>query len=74
MTKAKLAEILTERPFRPIVLHMTNGRTPEIHHPENAIVADEHLALLAMRDNEEVIRIVSLPHITESEPLPSTSA
>jgi hypothetical protein len=74
MTKAELIEILEERPFSPILLHMTNGRKHEIRHPENAIVADDHMALLAVRDGEEVIRIVSLPHVTETEPLPSATA
>lgn len=74
MTKAELIEILSEQTFNPLVLHMTNGRTHEIRHPENAIVADDHVALLAVRNGEEVIRIISLPHVTESEPLPKASA
>jgi len=73
MTRNELFEILSEQPFKPLVLHMTNGRTHEIRHPENAIVADNHVALLAIRDGEEVIRIISLPHVTESEPAPSAS-
>lgn len=74
MSKSKLIEIISEQPFKPVQLYMSNGRTHEIRHPENAIVADNHVALLAVRDGEEVIRIVSLPHITECEPLALPSA
>jgi hypothetical protein len=67
MTKSELVEMLAERPFTPVLIHMSNGRTHEVRHPENAIVADFHVALLAMRDGEEVIRVISLPHINEVE-------
>ena len=73
MSKNELIEMLEERPFAPLRIHMSNGRMHEVRHPENAIVADNHVALLAMRDGEEVIRIISLPHINEVEPL-STKA
>jgi hypothetical protein len=74
MTRNELVEILEDRPFKPLLLHMSNGRTHEIRHPENAIVADHHAALLAVRDGEEIIRIISLPHVTEVEPLAAGSA
>jgi hypothetical protein len=73
MTKDELIEILEERPFKPLILHISNGRTHEIRHPENAIVADHHVALLAVRNGEEVIRVISLPHVNEVEPLPAAS-
>jgi hypothetical protein len=74
MTKNELIEIREERPFKPLLLHMSNGRTHEVRHPENAIVADDHSALLAIRNGEEVIRIISLPHINEVEPLPAAAS
>jgi hypothetical protein len=69
MTKSELVEMLAERPFTPMLIHMSNGRTHEVRHPENAIVGDFHVALLAFRDGEEVIRVISLPHINEVERL-----
>ena len=69
MTKSELIEMLSERPFTPVLIYMSNGRTHEVRHPENAIVGDFHVALLAMRDGEEVIRVISLPHINEVERL-----
>jgi hypothetical protein len=73
MTKSELIEMLAERPFTPLMIHMSNGRTHEVRHPENAIVGDFHAALLAMRDGEEVIRVISLPHINEVERLAAES-
>lgn len=70
MLREELTEMLAERPFNPLVIHMSNGRTHEIRHPENAIVGDYHVALLVVRDEEELIRVISLPHINEVEPLP----
>jgi hypothetical protein len=70
MLREELTEMLAERPFNPLVIDMSNGRTHEIRHPENAIVGDYHVALLVVRDGEELIRVISLPHINEVEPLP----
>jgi hypothetical protein len=67
MTKSELNEMLLERPFTPMLIYMSNGRVHEVRHPENAIVGDFHVALLAKRDGEEVIRVISLPHINEVE-------
>ena len=69
MLREELTEMLAERPFSPLVLHMSNGRSHEIRHPENAIVGDYHIALLVLRNGKELIRIVSLPHVNEVEPL-----
>lgn len=70
MLREELTEMLEERPFNPLVLHMSNGRTHEIRHPENAIIGDYHVALLVVRDGKELIRVISLPHVNEVEPLP----
>jgi hypothetical protein len=69
MKSEELTELLEERPFNPLVIHMSNGRTHEIRHPENAIVGDYHVALLVVRNGQELIRVISLPHINEVEPL-----
>jgi hypothetical protein len=70
MLREELTEMLEERPFNPLVLHMSNGRTHEIRHPENAIIGDYHVGLLVVREGKELIRVVSLPHVNEVEPLP----
>jgi hypothetical protein len=71
MLRDELTEMLEERPFIPLRIHMSNGRTHEVRHPENAIVADYHVALLVVREGKELIRVISLPHINEVEPLPA---
>jgi hypothetical protein len=71
MLRDELTEMLEERPFTPLRIHMSNGRTHEIRHPENAIVGGYHVALLVVREGKELIRVVSLPHINEVEPLPA---
>jgi hypothetical protein len=73
MTKNELIELLEERPFVPLRLQMNNGRAHEVRHPENAIVADYHVAMIVMRDGEEVIRIISLPHVNEVEQIKAVS-
>jgi hypothetical protein len=71
MLREELTEMLEEPPFIPLRIHMSNGRTHEIRHPENAIVGDYHVALLVVRNSQELIRVISLPHINEVEPLPA---
>ncbi len=70
MLKEELVEMMAERPFIPLRLHMSNGRMHEIRHPENALVGDYHIALLVVRNGIEMFRIVSLPHVNEVEPIP----
>jgi hypothetical protein len=71
MLRDELTEMLEERPFIPLRVHMSNGRTHEIRHAENAIVGDYHVALLVVQNGKELIRVISLPHINEVEPLPA---
>jgi hypothetical protein len=73
MKADELIEILEERPFQPVRLHLSNGRTHEIRHPEMAIVS-ESLVAIGMPGSEESkialrIRLCSLPHVVEVEPI-----
>ena len=72
MTAEKLIEILEERPFRPLRLHLADGQTREIRHPEMAIVSETLIAIgvpgaegskVAMR-----MTFCSVPNIVEVEP------
>ena len=69
MKAEELIELLEERPFVPIRLHMSNGRTHDVRHPEMAIVGEEVVALGVQRDDSERprIRLVSLSHVNEVE-------
>ena len=75
MKPEELIELLAERPFRPLRLHMSNGRTHEVRHPENAIVGEGVVALGVPQEGSEWprIRLVSLAHINEVETVPTRS-
>lgn len=76
MKPEELIEVLAEQPFVPLRLHMSNGRTHEIRHPEMAIVGEEVVALGIPQEESERprIRLVSISHINEIEHLSTKTA
>jgi hypothetical protein len=72
MTSEELIELLEERPFQPLRLHLDDGRVHEIRHPEMAIVAETIVAIGIPRDDDPrratKITHCSIPHIVEVEP------
>lgn len=75
MTSEEIIELLEERPFVPLRVHMSNGRTHEIRHPELAIVGEDVMALGIEREESERprLRFVSITHINEVEPMSGAS-
>jgi hypothetical protein len=73
MTPDEFEEVLRNQPFVPVRLHMSNGRTHEIFHPDNAIIGDEVVALGVYEKGSErpKIRLLSLLNINEVEPIAS---
>jgi hypothetical protein len=73
MKAEELSEILAETPFLPLRLHMSNGRTHDVRHPENAIVGEGVVALAVPQHGSDLprIRLISLGHINDVEPMPS---
>ncbi|MCI0335598.1 MAG: hypothetical protein L0228_20510 [Planctomycetes bacterium] len=73
MSAEELYEMLHERPFIPIRLHISNGKTYDIRHPETAIVAQSIVTVGLPGDNGSgIARAVihcSLSHIVQAEPL-----
>lgn len=69
MKPEDLIELLEERPFVPLRLHMSNGRMHEVRHPEMAIVGEDIVALGVEREDSVYprIRLVSLAHVNEVE-------
>ncbi|MEM6330213.1 MAG: hypothetical protein AAF790_08190 [Planctomycetota bacterium] len=67
MKAEELIEVLAERPFHPLRLHMSGGRTHAVRHPETAIVGEQVVALgVASEDSPRPrIRMVSIAHINE---------
>jgi len=72
MTAEELIELLEERPFTPLRLHLADGRVREIRHPEMALVAKTHVAIGVPGDDESKVAIrmtfCSIPNIVEVEP------
>ena len=73
MRQDELIEILEERPFVPLRLHLSSGRTHVISHPELAIVGSFIVAIGIPGDNDlrraDKITHCSLDHIVEVEPV-----
>lgn len=73
MTADELIELLEERPFVPLRLHLSDGRVREIRHPEMAIVSETLVAIGVPRDEESriatKITYCSLPLVVEAEPI-----
>ena len=77
MTADELIELLEERPFQPLRLHLADGRFREIRHPEMAIVSESLIAIGIPRSDESriatKITYCSLPHVVEAEPIESAA-
>jgi len=73
VTAEDLIELLEERPFRPLRLRLTDGRSYEIRHPEMAIVTPSIVAIGLAQGNStrlaERIARCSVAHIVEAEPV-----
>ena len=73
MTAEDLVEILEERPFVPLLLHLSDGRTHTIRHPEMTIVSQDLVAIGITTDASsrvaERITHCSISHIVEVQPV-----
>jgi hypothetical protein len=72
MTANELAKLLEHRPFRPLRLHLADGRYREIRHPEMAIVLEDDVVIGVPRDAKTRVAMelayCSIPNIVEVEP------
>jgi hypothetical protein len=75
MNPDEFESVLKSQPVVPVRVHMSNGRTHEIRHPDNAIVGDEVVAIGVYEPGFErpKIRLLSLININEVEPIPAIS-
>ena len=77
MKAEDLVEILEERPFVPLRLCLSNGRSHEIRHPEMVIVSPDVVVIGMRGDNgsklAERVRWCSTAHIVEVEPVVTSS-
>jgi hypothetical protein len=72
MSAEELIELLAERPFKPLRLHLADGRVREIRHPEMAIVAVDSVAIGIPAEGKPMLATkithCSIPNIVEVEP------
>ena len=76
MSPEELYEVIKRQPFTPVRLHMSNGRTHDIRHPDDAVVGQEAIAVGVYNEGERFpsLRLLSLININEVEPIaPSRS-
>jgi hypothetical protein len=73
MRPEELVQLLRRRPFIPLRLHMTDGQTYEIRHPDNVIVLRSRVDIGVMPDPGtgvvERVEYCSLFHIVRVEEL-----
>ena len=71
MRAEDLSNLIRKAPFQPIRLHLSNGRTVDIRHPEMAIVSRSLVASGEPGEGDIADHIVhfNLLHIVEIEPI-----
>jgi hypothetical protein len=71
MNPEELERVLGQRPFVPVMLHVSNGQMRDIRHPEAAIVGKRVVAVGVHEEGEKFpnIQLVSLLHINQIEPI-----
>lgn len=73
MRPEELLKLLRRRPFIPLLLHMTDGQTYEIRHPDNVIVSRSYANIGTTPDPAtgvlEGVEYCSLLHIVRVEEL-----
>jgi hypothetical protein len=67
MKEEDLDAVVRAQPFVPVRIHMSNGATYDLTHPDG-ILLSERVAAIAVGDS---IALVSLAHINEILPLPT---
>jgi hypothetical protein len=70
MRPEELKTLLDQSPFRPFSLHLTDGKTAEISHPDQVLVGQES-AVVGLNPNEKGFvngfAICYLPHVVRVE-------
>lgn len=79
MRPKELQDVLHVQPFVPFRIHLSNGKTYDVRHPELAVVGHSTMFLgMPATNSTEVIydrfAIITLLHINCIEPLPPVTA
>lgn len=77
MDAADFVEVLSNRPFEPLRLRLSDGRHHDVRHPELAIVSNRIVYVVTPSSSDpriaENIAHVSLAHIVEVAPLTASN-
>jgi hypothetical protein len=67
MNPDELIALMRSQPFQPFTVHLINGKSFAVRHPDQAMVVGERL--LVAHDGDQLERIASLniAHITTTE-------
>ena len=63
MTADDLRDLFRKQPFRPMVVHMTNGARFEVRHPDQGMIYDEML-IVGSEDGLEHCAMMNIAHVT----------
>jgi len=64
MTTDQLKSFMSARPFRPFRIHMADGQTVDVNHPEWIAYAGGRIALVAKPDDSfEVVDLLLVPSL-----------
>jgi hypothetical protein len=78
MRAEDLMQLLRRRPFNPLRIHLTDGKTYDIRHPDMALVLRQYVDIGVRPDPEsgvlESVERCSLLHVVRVEELPPTTA
>jgi hypothetical protein len=73
MKAEHLIELIEERPFRPIRIYLSDGRTHDVRHPEMAIVSEDIVTIGLPPDESSIVadRMThcATAHVVEAEPM-----
>ena len=70
-----IQSVVRKRPFEPFRLHMSNGMTVDVRHPEMILVADEAMvvAIFDEKKQKNFLHHYSVIKVNVIEPLPVES-
>ncbi len=75
MTPEEFEDYLKRQPFMPFRIHMSNGRTHDVRHPEIAIVTMDAVVVGVHEEGERYprfTRTLALINVNELEPIVAT--
>lgn len=77
MGPEEIRKILGERPFRPFRIHMSDGASYDVRHPELVLVAKRQLIVGVAKPGSDILddfSFVNILHITRIEPIEDTES